>query len=572
MTLDSFFDNFALLTDAPNAVAKLREIVLQLAVRGKLISQDLNDESASVLVERIKIKRAQLAADRVIKKFELLPPISVEDAPFELPKGWTWARFPELGEFGRGKSKHRPRNDPKLYRDGKYPLVQTGDVARSNGIIKTYTGCYNDLGLAQSRMWSKGTLCITIAANIADSGLLDFDACIPDSVVGFVPSNEIKDARYFEYFMRTAKEHLQDYAPSTAQKNINLAILEKVLIPLPPLAEQKRIVEKCDRLLILCDEIEKRQQQRQASLLKMNEGAIAQLLTAQNPDEFQHHWQCICNNFDLLYNIPETIPKLRQAILQLAVQGKLVSQSLTDEPAPTLLEKIKTEREELAQIGQLAKLQQFPPIESDNFPYQLPMNWMWVPLGALLIWGPRNGYSPKPVPEPTKIKSLTLTATTSGQFKGEYFKYVDKETEIASHLWLEDGDILMQRANTIEYVGVAAVYRGSSQQYIYPDLMMKLRCSTFLSIDYIHLAINSEKSRNFLRARATGTSSNMPKINQATVNSLPIPLPPLAEQKRIVDKVDSLLSLCNALEAKLKAARDSSTTLMEIVARQILVV
>ena len=278
MKVDTFFTNFDLLTDAPNATAKLRELILQLAVMGKLVRQDPNDEPAAVLLERIKADNLRLAAEGIIRKFELLPPVSIKDAPFDLPQGWVWARFPELGEFGRGKSKHRPRNDPKLYEDGKYPLVQTGDVARSNGVIKTYTGCYNDFGLAQSRLWPKGTLCITIAANIADSGILDFNACIPDSIVGFVTPQEIRDARYFEYFMRTAKEHLQHYAPSTAQKNINLAILEKVLIPLPPLAEQKRIVEKCDRLMSLCDRLEAKLKQGRESREKLMEVAAKQVL------------------------------------------------------------------------------------------------------------------------------------------------------------------------------------------------------------------------------------------------------------------------------------------------------
>src|SRR5207248_11617213 len=117
-------------------------------------------------------------------------------------------------------------------------------VARSNGVIKTYTSKYNDRGLAQSKKWPAGTLCITIAANIADSGILDFDACFPDSVVGFIPAEEFPNARYFEYFLRTAKADLLDFAPATAQKNINLEILNAVVIPLPPLAELNRIVAK----------------------------------------------------------------------------------------------------------------------------------------------------------------------------------------------------------------------------------------------------------------------------------------------------------------------------------------
>jgi type I restriction enzyme S subunit len=124
------------------------------------------------------------------------------------------------------------------------------------GEIKTFTGKYNDFGLAQSFKWPKGTLCITIAANIADSGILSFDACFPDSVVGFIPGSMFENARYFEYFVRTAKANLLEFAPATAQKNINLEILTQVLVPLPPLAEQHRIVAKVDELMALCDRLE----------------------------------------------------------------------------------------------------------------------------------------------------------------------------------------------------------------------------------------------------------------------------------------------------------------------------
>ena len=185
-----------------------------------------------------------------------MPPVNIVSAPFDLPGGWTWARFPEVGIFGRGKSKHRPRNDPVLYEDGTYPFIQTGDVARSGGSIETYSSLYNDAGLAQSAMWPAGTLCITIAANIADSGILTFDACFPDSVVGLIVHDSLEDARFFEYFLRTAKGDLHEFAPSTAQKNINLGILMEVLIPLPPLAEQRRIVSKVDELMAGCDRLE----------------------------------------------------------------------------------------------------------------------------------------------------------------------------------------------------------------------------------------------------------------------------------------------------------------------------
>ena len=249
-------DNLASLTTRPDQIKALRQTILNLAVRGKLVEQDPEDEPASELLKRIAAEKVQLARVGKVKKTKALPPIDTTNAPFILPAGWTWARFPEIGIFGRGKSKHRPRNDPVLYEDGTYPFIQTGDVAQSGGSIETYSSLYNDIGLAQSAMWPAGTLCITIAANIADSGILTFDACFPDSVVGLIVHDSFENARFFEYFLRTAKNDLHEFAPSTAQKNINLGILMDVLIPLPPLAEQRRIVTKVDELMTLCDPLE----------------------------------------------------------------------------------------------------------------------------------------------------------------------------------------------------------------------------------------------------------------------------------------------------------------------------
>ena len=250
------FDNFASLTKRPEQVKALRQTILNLAVCGKLMPQDPNDEPATELLKRIAADRTRLGETKTLKKSKHLPPVDSTKVPFYLPTGWVWVRLPEIGTFGRGKSKHRPRNDPILYENGKYPFIQTGDVARSGGTIKTYTGRYNDVGLAQSALWPAGTLCITIAANIADSGILTFEACFPDSVVGLIPHSSFGSVRYFEYFIRTVKTNLHEFAPSTAQKNINLGILREMLIPLPPLPELHRIVSRVDELMVLCNRLE----------------------------------------------------------------------------------------------------------------------------------------------------------------------------------------------------------------------------------------------------------------------------------------------------------------------------
>lgn len=246
-------ENFDLLFTTEYSIEQLKQTILQLAVMGKLVKQDPADEPSSELLEQIAQEKNKLVKDGKIKKSKPLPEIDLDKVPFEIPDSWAWARFSELGEFARGKSKHRPRNDPALFNPPIYPLVQTGEVARAGNIILEYHSKYSEVGLAQSRMWSKGTLCITIAANIADSAILGFDACFPDSVVGFTPVEPLYSARYLLFFMKTARQQLLEYAPATAQKNINLEILESVYIPIPPLNEQEKIIQTVDEFLNICN-------------------------------------------------------------------------------------------------------------------------------------------------------------------------------------------------------------------------------------------------------------------------------------------------------------------------------
>lgn len=174
----------------------------------------------------------------------------------ELPKEWEYVHLSKLGELSRGKSKHRPRNDKKLFENGKYPFVQTGDVKAANKYLTTYSTMYGDFGLAQSKLWKKGTLCITIAANIAETCILGIDACFPDSVVGFDPQDGIVDRDYVRYFIEASKIRLSAFAPATAQKNINLTTLENLIIPYCNIDEQKYIVTEIESRMSVCEKVE----------------------------------------------------------------------------------------------------------------------------------------------------------------------------------------------------------------------------------------------------------------------------------------------------------------------------
>ena len=256
---DFIQEHFGELYTAKENVAELRKAVLQLAVMGRLVEQDPNDPPASKLLKEIEAEKQRLVEAGKIKKPKPLPPIKPEEVPYELPQGWEWVRLGDAGAFERGRSKHRPRNDKRLFDHGIYPFVQTGDVSRSKTAenqILTCTSYYNDFGLKQSRLWENGTLCITIAANIAETGFLGMDACFPDSVVAFLGVDKSLE-KFVKVFIDVAKGDLEHFAPSTAQKNINLGIINVLLFPLPPLPEQHRIVARIDQLMTLCDTLGK---------------------------------------------------------------------------------------------------------------------------------------------------------------------------------------------------------------------------------------------------------------------------------------------------------------------------
>lgn len=304
-----------------------RVAVLHAAVTGELTrawreTQDENEEvtleTAEMLLHRIltarrthweetELKRLRSAGkdpkDETWKSRYPEPTLPHTENLPDLPPSWIWASLDQLGELNRGKSKHRPRNDARLY-DGPYPFIQTGDIRKSGGTIREHTQTYSEFGLKQSRLWPTGTLCITIAANIAETGILSYPACFPDSVVGFVQDANILNVRFVEFFIRSEKSELERYAPATAQKNINLKILAGLAVPLPPFVEQSVIVREVERRLLAADRL-------LATLDRQTDRA---------------------NN-------------TRQSLLSDAFIGRLVPQNPKDEPASVLLRRIRAARE-----------------------------------------------------------------------------------------------------------------------------------------------------------------------------------------------------------------------------------
>ena len=232
----------------------------------------------------------------------LVPPEEAALLP-QLPPEWRYTKLANLGELARGRSRHRPRNDQRLF-GGPYPFIQTGEVKAAGRSITEYRTTYSELGLAQSKLWPEGTLCITIAANIAETAFLTFEACFPDSIVGFRAFDEAVTPAFVELFIKSARSKIDEFAPATAQKNINLTTLETLVIPFCGTAEQAEIVRVLDTSLEAAEALDKE--------------IAANLARAD---------------------------ALRQSILQRAFSGQLIPQNPSDEPASALLARIQAERD-----------------------------------------------------------------------------------------------------------------------------------------------------------------------------------------------------------------------------------
>ena len=195
--------------------------------------------------------------------------------------GWVEKTLGEMShDFGRGKSKHRPRNADFLY-GGDYPFVQTGDIRNSEHIISNYTQTYSEAGLSQSKLWPAGTICITIAANIAETGILGFDACFPDSIIGMVPEPEKSDSGYVEYLLQFFKTELQQQGKGSAQDNINLGTFERQKFPFAPLPEQQAIVARLDALSEETRSLEEVQQRKLETLTELKQSILHKAFTGE---------------------------------------------------------------------------------------------------------------------------------------------------------------------------------------------------------------------------------------------------------------------------------------------------
>ncbi|MCD4660395.1 restriction endonuclease subunit S [Agrobacterium sp.] len=501
MNADRLLQHYEQIADAPDAIARLRRFVLDLAVRGKLVLQDPKDEPASELLRRIAVVKSLSPRKERAKGRE--EGLSKGGTDFPLPVGWASAPFSDLVAVLNG----RAYKQQELLSAG-VPVLRVGNLFTSD---KWY---YSDLHLPEDKYCDNGDLIFAWSASFGPFIWSGERVVYHYHIWKLVLHSEADLSKLYLYnFLLQKTREIKNAGHGISMIHMTKEKMEQLSVPLPPLAEQHRIVAKVDELMALCDQLEAARTERETKRDRLAAASLARLNTP-DPETFRDDARFALDALPALTARPDQIKQLRQTILNLAVRGKLVAQDPADEPSNNFLKRI-----------QLSKARSRKPtaeIDGRNIPYDIPKTWNWVTLEQILVFGPQNGISPRPTDREDAPKAITLTATTSGTFNPAYFKRVDGKFPPESDFWLSEGDLLFQRGNTPEYVGMAAVYHGPPQTFLFPDLIIKVRVSDDVDLSYVHLASVSPSSRQYLTENASGAQATMPKINQTTLLSLPI--------------------------------------------------
>jgi type I restriction enzyme S subunit len=395
---DNLLQHLDLIAAAPDGVKRLRELILELAVRGKLVPQDSNDEPASELLKRIQAEKSRLVAEGKIKKDKPLPAIGEEEKPFDLPMGWEWVRLANVVAVLNGRAYSK---DELL--DRGTPVLRVGNLFTSNHWY------YSDLLLEEDKYCDAGDLIFSWSASFGPFIWQGPKVIYHYHIWKLQPFREADTCREFlNKFLLEKTQEIKSAGHGVSMIHMTKEKMEKVVVPLPPLPEQHRIVAKVDELMALCDQLEARETEggkAHATLVK----TLLDTLTAPSqvsggtgtvrPDrfpkpvrsdsgvpsapsrmdgDFTRHWERIARHFDTLFTTEASIDALKQTILQLAVMGKLVPQNPDDEPASELLKRIQAEKAKLIAEGKIRKDKPLPAIGEEEKPFELPAGWEWV--------------------------------------------------------------------------------------------------------------------------------------------------------------------------------------------------
>ncbi|MBJ9325267.1 restriction endonuclease subunit S [Citrobacter amalonaticus] len=512
-------------------IKKLRELILELAVRGKLVPQDPNDEPASELLKRIAADKAELVKQGKIKKQKSLTEISEDEKPFELPARWEWVRFGNIYEMEYGDN--LPQE--KRTNTGEY------NVYGSNGVVGTHkVACVNSPCIVIGRKGSAGALNLSLNAG----------CWVTDVAYSTIPPIAMNiDFVYLQFHTLGL-----DSLGKGIKPGLNRNDAYGLAIAIPPQNEQENIVIKVKELMSLCDQLEQRSLTSLDAHQQLVETLLATLTDSQNAEELAENWARISHHFDTLFTTEASIDALKQTILQLAVMGKLVPQDPNDEPASELLKRIEQEKAKLVKEGKIKKQKPLPPISEDEKPFELPKGWEWCRIIEIAQVG--TGATPSR-DNPDYWQHPDFNWVTSGETS---LPFIFNTAEKISLKAVKETNVSIYSPGTL----IIAMYGQGKTRGQITELCISAgtnqACAAIQLFDtneyhrrYVKLFF--EKSYEDLRNLAAGGAQ--PNLNLAKVSNTLIPIPPLSEQIKIATKVEELFKVCDTLKSHLQSVQQT---------------
>ncbi|WP_137514310.1 restriction endonuclease subunit S, partial [Escherichia coli] len=517
-------------------IKKLRELILELAVRGKLVPQDPNDEPASELLKRIAAEKAELVKQGKIKKQKPLPEISEEEKPFELPQGWEWARLVEIYDVRDGT------HDTPKYQSEGYPLVTSKNL--SSGKLNLddikYISKEAHEKIKERSFVEFNDVLFAMIGSIGNPVIVDIhnEFSIKNVALFKYYSKAVSVPEYLRCVLESLSLVLKNISSGGVQPFVSLSTLRNTVMALPPLKEQYRIVIKLTALMYLCDQLEQQSLTTLDAHQQLVETLLGTLTDSQNAEELAENWARISEHFDTLFTTEASVDALKQTILQLAVMGKLVPQDPNDEPASELLKRIAQEKAQLVKEGKIKKQKPLPPISDEEKPFELPEGWEWCRLGDCINL--ISGQHLKPDEYSDEFNDHFLPYITGpaefGIIHPTYSKYTNERRAIA-----EKGDILI----TCKGAGLGKLNIANTRIAISRQLM----AIGAIGINSTYLKITLDSMYDYFQSKGVGIA--IPGISREDVLEPTIMLPPVQEQINIIDQFMMINNILDCLKEKI---------------------
>ncbi|EKO3496024.1 restriction endonuclease subunit S [Vibrio fluvialis] len=538
-------------------VKKLRELILELAVRGKLVPQDANDEPVATLLKQNHIEQSRLTVEENLKTKASQSILDSEEYIL-VPETWGRIKLGNLAKFidYRGKT-------PKKLSAG-VRLITAKNV--KFGYLSLQPEEF--ISEAEYKTWMTrgfpriGDILFTPEAPLGNVAQVDLEEKFALAQRAICLQFHLSDiSNYLRLFLMSPsfQNLLSEKATGTTAKGIKASVLKELVVYIPPIEEQHRIVAKVDELMALCDQLEQQTEDSIEAHQVLVTTLLDTLTNSADADELMQNWARISEHFDTLFTTEENIDQLKQTILQLAVMGKLVPQDPSDEPAAELLKRIAEEKAQLVKEKKIKKEKALPPISEDEKPFELPSGWEWVHCAdtarpdTVITYGIL-----KPVWKDKGVATARIKDMINGEVVLDDIVYCCPERASKfEKTTLIEGDLLIAKDGGT--LGKTAFVPPELQGGNITQHVLRFSISPKICKAFIRTIVDSPYGQGYMKGETKGVA--LPGVNVGDFRKMPIALPPIKEQERIVAKVNQLVEICNQLKARLK---DTQTTQLHL--------